>query len=332
MDRLTSMKAFVVTADAGSFSEAARRLSMSPSMVTKHVEALEQRLGVRLLHRSTRRLVLTEAGTDYRDRCRYVLAEVDEIEASVSADRLEPRGLLRVNVPVSFGVRHMAPLLSNYARRYPAVTVELGLNNRLVDLIEEGWDIAIRFGSLASSELIARRLGISRMVVCATPEYLAAHGGPRTVDDLAQHNCLRYAPAGVGTAMPWQFQGPYGSVAHNVSGNLLVSDPSVLHTAALADQGIIFEPTFLVGEDLARGRLVEIVLDQVPLSVPIHAVWSPGRRLSSKVRSFVDLLAEHMRPIPPWDRDLPRLNGHDDASPSPDSTPPNERFGPRGSS
>ncbi|WMT76410.1 LysR family transcriptional regulator [Bradyrhizobium sp. Ash2021] len=314
MDRLTSMKAFVTTADAGSFSEAARRLAMSPSMVTKHVEALEHRLGVQLLHRSTRRLVLTEAGAEYRDRCRNVLAEVDEIEASASADRLEPRGLLRINVPVSFGVRHIAPLLPNYARLYPAITVELGLNNRLVDLVEEGWDIAVRFGSPASSALIARRLGVSRMVVCAAPEYLAAHGSPRTVADLAQHNCLRHAPAGIATALPWQFQGPYGSVAQHVCGNLLVSDPTVLHTAALAGQGILFEPTFLVGEDLAKGRLVEIVLDQTPLSIPIHALWSPGRRLSSKVRSFVDLLAEHMRPVPPWDRELPRLIGQDDAS------------------
>lgn len=313
MDRLASMQVFVATADAGSFSEAARRLAMSPSMVTKHVEALERRLGTRLLHRSTRRLVLTEAGADYRDRCRYLLAEVDEIEAGVSTDRLEPRGLLRVSVPVSFGVRHIAPLLPDYGRRYPAVTVELGLNNRFVDLVEEGWDVAIRFGTLTNSALIARRLGTSRMVVCATPEYLAAHGKPRTVADLAQHNCLRYAPAGVSSAMPWQFRGPYGPVTLEVRGNLLASDPSVLHAAALSGQGMLFEPTFLVGEDLANGRLIEIVLDQIPLSIPIHAIWSPGRRLSSKVRSFVELLAEHMQPVPPWDRGLPQSHDLDDA-------------------
>ncbi|WP_043285733.1 LysR family transcriptional regulator [Paraburkholderia oxyphila] len=315
MDRLTSMQAFVITADAGSFSEAARRLAMSPSMVTKHVEALEHRLGVRLLHRSTRRLVLTEAGADYRDRCRYLLAEVDEIEAGISTERLEPRGLLRVNVPVSFGVRHIAPLLPNYARRYPTVTVELGLNNRFVDLIEEGWDVAVRFGPMVNPAMIARRLSTSRMAVCAAPEYLAVHGTPRTVADLAQHNCLRYAPAGISTAMPWQFQGPYGPAALEVRGNLLASDPSVIRTAGLGGQGILFEPTFLVGEDIAEGRLVEITLDQKPLSVPIHAVWSPGRRLSSKVRSFVDLLAEHMQPVPPWDRGLPPSTSEDAASP-----------------
>ena len=297
MDRLASMQAFVATADARSFTRAARQLGMSPSMVTKHVEALEHRLGVRLLHRSTRRLVPTEAGADYRDRCRYLLAEVDEIEAGISADRLEPRGLLRVTVPPSFGVRHIAPLLPDYAGRYPAVTVELGLTNRLVDLVEEGWDIAVRFGPLANSELLARRLGTSRMVVCAAPEYLAAHSRPRTVADLAEHNCLRYPPAGNGAGTRWLFQGPHGPGHIEVSGNLLATEAGVLHAAALAGQGILFEPTFLVGEDLAQGRLVEIVLDQVPLNVPIHAVWSPARRLSSK------------------DRGLPRLDGYDDVPP-----------------
>ncbi len=315
MDRLASMQAFVATADARSFTGAARRLGMSPSMVTKHVEALERRLGVPLLHRSTRRLVLTEAGVNYRDSCRSLLAEVDEVEASISADRLEPRGLLRVNVPVILGVRHIAPLLPDYARRYPAVTVELGLTNRFVDLVEEGWDIAVRSGPLANSELLARPLGTSRMVVCASPEYLAANSRPRTVFDLAEHNCLRFTPAGNGADTHWLFQGPHGLVALEVGGNLLASDASVLHAAALAGQGILFEPTFLVGEDLAQGRLVEIVLDQIPRNIPIYAVWSPARRLSSKVRSFVDLLAEHMRPVPPWDRGLPRLDGHDDVPP-----------------
>lgn len=306
MDRLASMQAFVATADAHSFTRAARQLGMSPSMVTKHVEALERRLGVRLLHRSTRRLVLTEAGANYRDRCRSLLVEVDEVEASISADRLEPRGLLRVNVPVILGVRHIAQLLPEYARRYPAVTVELGLTNRLVDLVEEGWDIAVRSGPLANSELLARPLCTSRMVVCASPEYLAARGRPRTASDLADHNCLRFTPAGNGADTHWLFQGPDGPVVCEVGGNLLASDASVLRAAALAGQGILFQATLLVGEDLAKGRLVEIVMDQIPLNLPIYAVWTPARRLSSKVRSFVDLLAKHMQPVPPWDRGLPR--------------------------
>jgi DNA-binding transcriptional LysR family regulator len=309
MDRLASMQAFVATADASSFSGAARSLGMSPSMVTKHVEALEHRLGVPLLHRSTRRLVLTEAGVSYRDRCRSLLAEVDEAEATISADRLEPRGLLRVNLPVILGARHIAPLLPDYARRYPAVTVEIGLTNRMVDLVEEGWDIAIRSGPLASSDLLARPLGTSRTVVCASPDYLAAHGKPQSVSDLAAHNCLRFAPAGSGAETQWVFEGPEGRIALAVGGNLLASDATVLHAAALAGQGILFEPTFLVGEDLAQGRLVEIALDQTPRTIPLYAVWPPARRLSSKVRSFVDLLAGHMRPVPPWERGLPGSRG-----------------------
>ena len=295
------MQAFVATADAGSFSAAARQLGLSPTMVTKHVQFLEDRLGVRLLNRSTRRLALTEAGSAYRERCHQLLGEVEEAEASVSADRLEPRGVLRINTSIAFGIRHIAPILAEYVRRHPRVTIDLGLNNRFVDLLEEGWDIAVRIGQLADSALLARRLGPSRMALCAAPSYLAERGTPRFVADLASHNCLLYSPAATGVTNPWLFQGPYGETAVAVAGNLRASDAAALHVAALAGQGIIFEPTFIVGDDIAAGRLLSIPLDHAPLELPIHAVWGPGRRLSAKVRSFVDYLAERIGPEPSWD-------------------------------
>ncbi len=301
MDRLNSMQAFVTTADTGSFSAAGRQLGLSATMVTKHVQSLEDRLGVRLLHRSTRRLALTEAGSAYRDRCQQLLIEIEEAEATVSADRLQPRGTLRVNAPAAFAVLQIAPHLVHYSRDYPEVTVELGLSNRAVDLLEEGWDIAVRIGQLNDSALLARRLGPSRMVVCAAPEYLSAHGVPRTVAELAGHNCLTYTPAANGISNPWLFQGPYGEIAVPVTGNLQASDAGALHAAALAGQGILLEPTFLVGSDLASGRLLPVTLDHAPLEMPIHALWSPGRRLSPKVRSFVDFLTARTGPEPPWD-------------------------------
>ena len=301
MDRLESMHAFVATADAGSFSAAARELGLSATMVTKHVQSLEERLGVRLIHRSTRRLVLTEAGAAYRDRCRQLLIEIEEAEATISADRLQPRGTLRVNAPAAFAVLQIAPRLILYSRQYPEVTIELGLNNRSVDLLEEGWDIAVRIGQLSDSSLLARRLGPSRMVVCAAPDYLAVHGTPRTVADLSQHNCLTYTPAANGVSNPWLFQGPYGEIPVRVTGNLQASDAGALHAAALAGHGVLMEPTFLVGSDLASGRLLPIQLDHVPLEMPIHALWTPGRRLSPKIRSFVEFLADQTGSEPPWD-------------------------------
>ena len=192
LDRLTGLEVFARVAGAGSLSAAARALGMSQTMVTKHIAALEGRLGVKLFHRTTRRLSITEAGRNYLESSARILAELEAADAAVAADRVEPRGLLRLNAPVSFGTRQIAPLLAEFAARHPRVTVELGLNDRLVDLVEEGWDLAIRIGNLSSSSLIARRIAPCRIAVCAAPSYLKSRGTPRTVASLADHNCLGY--------------------------------------------------------------------------------------------------------------------------------------------
>ena len=298
MDRLTSMQLFVQTVSEGSFSAAARVLGLSPTMVAKHLQALEDRLGVRLLHRSTRRLTLTAEGAVYRERCQHVLNEIDEIEAGIGSERLTPRGVLRVNVSVSFGIRHLAPLLPAYARLYPDVTVEVGLSNGYVDLIDEGWDGVLRIGPLADSTLMARRLAVCGMAVCAAPAYLAARGTPATVGALAGHNCLGYM-ASSKVAQPWLFQGPYGEMAFQPSGTLRASEGEVLHAAALGGHGIVCEPTFVAGDDLNAGRLIALALDQVPLGRPLHALWSPGRQLSAKIRSLTKFLAEQYGSQPP---------------------------------
>src|SRR5690606_32534357 len=192
MDRITSMRVFVRAATDGSLSAAARHLGMSAAMATKHVNALEARLGVKLFHRSTRRLALTEAGNDYLDACQRILPEIDEADAAAASQRVKASGLLRMNVPLSFGRSFVAPLMPEFSRRHPEVSVELGLSDAELDIIAGGWDLAIRIGRLADSPLQSRRLGDSPMQVCAAPAYLEERGVPRRVADLVQHNCLGY--------------------------------------------------------------------------------------------------------------------------------------------
>src|SRR4051812_9746198 len=260
LDRVTSMRVFARVAASGSFSAAARQLGLSQTMVTKHVAAIEARLGVKLFHRSTRRLTLTEAGRGYFEACERILADIEEAETLAARDRVEPRGTLRLNVPLSFGVREVAPALADFARAYPTVSVDLGLNDRYVDLVDEGWDMAVRIGKLADSRLVARRLAPCRVMVCAAPAYLAAHGTPRTVADLAGHNCMGYTlPSALG-ADRWAF-GPDGEVVVSVSGNLRASNGDALVAAALAGQGLIYQPTFLVGDAVRAGQLVSVPLD-----------------------------------------------------------------------
>src|SRR5918997_1516531 len=238
LDRVTSMQVFIRVAALGSFSAAARSLDLSQTMVTKHIAALESRLGIKLLHRSTRKLVLTEGGRNYLAACERILVEIEEAEASTSLDRIEPRGTLRLNVPLTFGLRQVVPALTAFSRLHPAVSVDLGLADRYVDLIEEGWDLAIRVGRLKDSSLVARRLAPCRTLVCAAPSYLAAHGTPRSLEDLSAHNCLGYTlPSAIG-ADRWAF-GARGDIAAPVKGNLRANNGDALLAAALAGQGLI---------------------------------------------------------------------------------------------
>jgi DNA-binding transcriptional LysR family regulator len=308
LDRVPGMQVFARVAALGSLSAAARALGMSQTMATKHVGAIEERLGVKLLHRTTRRLTLTAAGRRYLDSVERILAEVEEAEAIAAADRAEVRGTLRVNVPLSFGVREIAPLMAEFSRRHPAVTVDLGLNDRFVDLVEEGWDMAVRIGRLADSTMIARKLAPCRIVVCGAPAYLAARGTPRTPADLASHNCLGYTLSRSVGPDRWSF-GEDRRLAVPVSGNFRASNGDALLAAALAGQGLIYQPTFLVADDLRAGRLIPLLLGQPPAELPgVFAVYPSNRQPPAKVRALVDFLSQRFGPTPPWDRDLAVLH------------------------
>ncbi|WP_230531306.1 LysR family transcriptional regulator [Microvirga roseola] len=303
LDRVTSMQVFVRVAALGSFSAAARALHLSQTMVTKHIAALEERLGIKLLNRSTRRLVLTEGGRSYLAACERILAEIEEAEASASLDRIEPRGTLRLNVPLTFGFRQIVPALAEFSRLYPAISVDLGLADRYVDLIEEGWDLAIRIGRLKDSSLIARRLAPCRIVVCAAPSYLEAHGTPKTLEDLSRHNCLGYTLSSTVGADRWAF-GAEGEMVASVQGNLRANNGDALLAAALAGQGLIYQPTFLVGDSLREGTLIRLLDDYPAYEVGVHAVLPSGRQVPAKVRAFVEFLSRRFAPEPEWDRGL----------------------------
>lgn len=304
LDRLTGLEVFAKVAAAGSFSAAGRTLGLSQTMVTKHIAALEAHLGVRLFHRSTRKLSITDAGRNYLESAERILADVEAADSAVAADRIEAKGLLRLSAPVSFGTGQIAPLLPEFAQRFPLVSVELGLNDRLVDLADEGWDLAIRVGSLADSSLIARRIAPCRTVLCASPAYLKAHGTPRTVASLAGHNCLGYTLSRLAGADHWAF-GKRGDVSVNVAGNLRANNGDALLAAAVAGQGLVYQPTFVAADELRAGTLVAIPLDHPTVEFGgIYAIYPPDRHPAAKLRAFIDFLATRFAPEPPWDRDI----------------------------
>jgi DNA-binding transcriptional LysR family regulator len=292
MDRVTSMRVFVHAASVGSLSAAARHLGMSPAMATKHVNALEARLGVKLFHRTTRRLSLTEAGSNYLEACQRILPEIDEAEAAAASQRIKATGLLRMNVPLSFGSRFIAPLMPGFSRLHPEVKVELGLSDAQLDLIADSWDLAIRIGRLADSPLQARRLGDAAMLVCAAPDYLDRRGVPRRVAELAQHNCLSYTLSSMQDGKQWAF-GAHGEFRVPVGGDLLANNGDALLAAAVGGQGVIYQPDFIVGEALERGDLVVLELDKPVMELGgIHVLYPPERRPPAKVRVMIDYLAE----------------------------------------
>ncbi|GLS44082.1 LysR family transcriptional regulator [Methylobacterium brachythecii] len=297
LDRVTGMQVFVSVATLGSFAAAGRAMGLSQTGVTKHVSALETRLGTRLIHRTTRRLTLTETGRAYLEACEGILADIAEADSLAGESAVEARGTLRLNVPLSFGVREIAPLLPAFSAEHPAVSVDLGLNDRRVDLIEEGWDLAIRIGQLSDSSLIARHLAPCRLAICAALSYLDRHGIPRRPEDLARHNCLGYS---IVDPSRWRFETRSVSVA----GNLRASNGDALVTAAIAGQGIVYQPTFIVAEALRAGTLVEIDLGERPPLMPIHALMPPGRR-PAKTQAFLAFVARRFEGEPAWDRDLP---------------------------
>jgi len=298
LDRVTGMRVFIEAATQASLSAAGRVLGMSPAMATKHIDALEARLGLKLLHRTTRRLTLTDAGADYLSACRRILQELDEAESELAARRTDAVGKLRMNLPLSFGTRFIAPLLPEFSRRYPQVQVELGLSDAQQDLIQGGWDLAIRIGHLADSALKARRLGDCPMRVCAAPRYLGQHGTPRRVAELSGHNCLSYTLSPMQARGSWAF-GARGEIQVPVQGNLTADNGDALLAAALGGQGVIYQPDFIVAEALARGALVALELDHPALDLGgLHVLFPPDRRAPAKVRAMIDYLVESLSPGP----------------------------------
>jgi DNA-binding transcriptional LysR family regulator len=297
MDRLATMDLFVRIADAGSFVAAAEQLGLSRAQASRAILDLEARLGTRLLNRTTRRLSLTEAGTAFYHRAQRISADVAEAEEEAAALHARPRGLLRDNAPMSFGVLQVAPALTGYLERYPEVSVDLTLNDRVVDLLEDGNDLAIRIGRLADSSLIARRLAPCRLMLCAAPSYLSAHGTPAHPSDLARHRCIAYAYGA--NRDEWVFDGPEGEVRVRVGTRLQVNNGDAIQAAIREGYGIARQPDFIAAADLAAGRVVQILPEWHQQDIAVYAVYPPARTLSAKVRSFVDHLVDRFAD-PPW--------------------------------
>lgn len=304
MDSLGGMEIFVRVVEEGSFSAAARALGQTPSAVSKQVARLEDRLGARLLDRTTRRLRLTEVGAAYADRARRILAEVTEAEQAVSSLGDAPRGTLRLNLPMAFGRLHIAPILPDFLAAYPEVRIDVTLNDRFIDPLEEGVDVVVRVGDLADSSLIARRLAANRRVVCGAPTHFAAHGWPQSPADLAAHNCLVYTYRASRHDWPFLRTGADGAVETEmvrVGGVMESNNVEALYAAVLAGVGLGLFPLWLIGPDLAAGRLQRALPRCHSPDSAIHALYPPGRHLSPKVRAFVDFLAAHAAREWTWD-------------------------------
>ncbi|WP_338338937.1 LysR family transcriptional regulator [Xanthomonas sp. NCPPB 3443] len=292
MDTLDAMRVFAAVAERSGFSAAADALDRSTASVTRQIAALEQRLDTRLLNRTTRRVSLTSAGSAYYQRCRQLLADLDDLEATIGAQALEPAGVLRVNAPVSYGIERLGALLPGFRARYPQVELDLSLSDRLVDMVEEGFDVAIRITRQPAPMLIARQLGKVRILACASPAYLARAGTPRHPSDLAGHECLLYHYSPSGDEV--RFHGPEGDIDVRLRGGLRANNGHVLNAAALAGQGIVMQPDFLAEPHLAAGRLVRILPDYALDEIGIFAVYTSRSHLAPKVRSFIDYLIECM--------------------------------------
>jgi DNA-binding transcriptional LysR family regulator len=301
MDRLTSLTAFVGVADSGGFSAAGRRLNMSTTMVSNHIQALESRLGVRLLNRTTRKVSLTEVGKAYYDRCTQILAQIEQADEVAGALQSKPRGTLRIYTATHI-VQFVAPVVAEFLKLYSDVKVDLTIGERTIDMIDEGFDLAIRLTPPPDSSLIVRSLATWRHVLCCSPSYIEQYGPVRQLSELADHNCLRHA------LYPYEDEWRFADlnnaeVSVRVSGNLISNSGETLQASALQGIGIWLAAGFLTADDLASGRLVRILPEYRPVEFAMNAVYPHRHHLSAKVRSFIDLLshhsAEHQRLINP---------------------------------
>jgi len=306
MHKFEDLQAFVAVVEAGSFTAAAERLGAAKSAVSRRIAALEERLGVQLLRRTTRVLNLTETGSSFYEHSARILADLEEAEAAVQQQHGELRGSLRVALPLSFGVRHMCKPIAAFARQHPKVEFDLDLNDRRVDLIEEGVDVALRIGHLRDSSHIARRLFDARTVVCASPHYLSVHGEPRTPLDLLDHRCLVYS--NLQDPAKWTYKDADGKKQSiDVEPMLAASSGDFLTNAAAHGMGLVIQPTFIASEAIRRGNLVPILEEFTWPTTPAYAVYPPTRHLSYRVRAFIDFLVDRFAGVPQWDRDCDTL-------------------------
>jgi DNA-binding transcriptional LysR family regulator len=299
MDRLAELDIFARVVTAGSMSAAGRELGLSPPVVSKRIKSLEERLGTRLLQRTTRQLALTESGKGFYERVVTILASVDEAEAWVSRRAAAARGILKVSAPTSFGRMHIAPHLVDFLRAYPEITIDLSLSDQFVDIVAEGFDLAVRIADLADSSLVAKRLAPNHRVLCATPDYLKAHGAPQTLADLSRHQLLLH------NADHWRLEGPTGPAAVKVESALRTNSSEVIREAVLAGIGIALRSTWDVGPEIDSGKLVIVLPEwQASNRVAVHAVYPSRRHLAHKVRVFMDFLGERFGQPPYWDKGL----------------------------
>jgi DNA-binding transcriptional LysR family regulator len=310
MDRFHAITVFARVVETGSFARAADRLGVSVSAVSRQVAELESHLGVRLLNRTTRRLSLTESGQAFHERSVQLLADLEEAEAAVGAGARVPQGTLRITCGTTFGTRHVAAEVAAFQARHPQLRFDLDLSDRMVDLVDEGFDLAIRIGIVGSPALITRRIGTTSLVCCAAPAYVARHPAPQVPEDLAAHACLTYVYAPERDV--WRFRAPDGAQrAVAVSGPARANNGEMLTALAIAGMGVHMEPDIVVAPHVRDGSLVRLLPDFRPASMPIHAVYPSRRHLSAKVRGFIDFIAARFEADPAWalDRDAAATRG-----------------------
>lgn len=303
MDKFAAMRIFCAVVDEGGFSAAARRLKLSKSAVSTSVRDIEAYLGVALLNRTTRSVSLTEAGRRYKERADQILADLEEADLEAAALTQIPRGVLKISAGVSFGARELSKTLAPYMAIYPDVTIELNLADRYVDVVEEGFDLAVRIGRLVDSSLFVRRITTTRRIVCAAPTYLDRYGTPDIPEDLAGHRCLNYSLLATGNT--WDFLRNGAPLAVPTTGPMTTNNGDALRQAALDGLGIFSAPSFIVGDDLREGRLVPILSEFEVAPSGIHALYPHNRHVSAKVRSFIDFLVGCFGDPPQWEHDLP---------------------------
>lgn len=298
MDLFRAVRVFTQVVESKSFVRAAERLDVSTTAVSRHVAELEDHLHARLLQRTTRRISLTEAGRRFHERCVQILADLDEAGHEVAQEAAEPRGTIRLTTSVNFGTHQVTPAIAAFLARHPGVKFDVSLSDRIVDIVEEGFDLAIRIGGAGSQNLVARKLGEMRLVACASPGYLARHGAPAAPEDLARHNCLTYEYA---LRDAWTFRDASGREhAVRVAGSLNSNNGELLAAAAVQGVGITLEPDFIVGPELKKGRLVPVLEGFEAPASPIYAVYPSRRHLPAKVRAFVDFLAGRFTGMKGW--------------------------------